>query len=96
MWPNLITSTLHLSKITKFMSPLVRGLRETASGRTETKKQDTTEEFAVQGPGQLCSFKCPRERGVGPKAISKISEINEKGYVGTLWAISICTGQGLN
>ena len=46
---------------------------------------------------------CPRPRTAllirvlrrawdGPKAISKISEIAEKGYVRTLWAISMCTG----
>lgn len=38
----------------------------------------------------------PRPRTAGPKTIYKISEIDEKGYVRTLWAIAICTGPALN
>lgn len=53
MWPNLQTSAQHLSMITKFVSPLMRGLKETASGTAEMNEQDITEEIATQGPGQL-------------------------------------------
>lgn len=47
-------------------------------------------------PRPALLIQVPQRAWDGPKAISKISEIDENRYVRTLWAISICTEQGLN
>lgn len=56
------------------MTPLVRGLRETAPGRAEMKEQNTTKGFAAQGPGQLYLFECHRAHGMDKKPFSKITQ----------------------
>lgn len=74
MWPNLLTSELHLSKMTKVVSPLMKGLREMAPGWAEMREQDTTKRFAAQGPGQLCSFECHREHGMDQRPFQKFQK----------------------
>lgn len=86
MLPELLTSELHLSRMTKVRSPLVRGLRDLTPGRAEAKEQDTTKRFAAQDPGQLCSFECHRGH-------FQIFRYSWEGVWQTLWAISMCPGQ---